>query len=208
MAAREKLRDAYIDLSRLGLIFLSAGNISMRWKTGMLISPAGASSKTITPDRIVETQFDGTFFGSIKPSSEWAMHRAIYRSAPEAQAIVHTHSDYCVSMSATQDPLPSFHYMVASFGGADVRCTPYVTFGSPELGDAAVVALQDRNACLLGNHGMICHSSSLDRAVSSALRLETLCRQYIGARQAGRVQMLSAEDMAVAAKKYESYGIY
>jgi L-fuculose-phosphate aldolase len=205
---REALCRAYVRLDRLGLIFLAAGNISVRFNSGMLISPAGASAETITPEMFVKVELDGSCRSAGKPSSEWAMHAAIYKAWPTAQAVVHTHSDHCVAMAATGASLPSFHYMVASFGGTDVPCIPYVTFGSPELGHAAAQCLTSRNACLLGNHGMICHASTLDRAVGAAMRLEVLCRQYIAARQAGNVQLLSDHDMRVALKRYETYGIY
>ncbi|MCP8894567.1 class II aldolase/adducin family protein [Shinella daejeonensis] len=206
----EQLRDdlcrVYIELDRLGLIFLAAGNISVRVDGGMLISPAGCSAETIRPDSFVLVQDGKPVEGQAKPSSEWSMHTSIYERCPEANAIVHTHSDHCVAVAATRRPLPSFHYMVASFGGYDVPCTPYVTFGSPALGIAAANALVDRTACLLGNHGMICHGRTIDKAMATALRLEVLCRQYIAALQAGQIQYLTPEEMQTAVERYKSYG--
>jgi len=205
-AIRRELESVYRRLDEEELIFLAAGNISVRSGDGMLISPAGASARTITPDAFVRTRLDGSHDGDRRPSSEWSMHADIYRAYGEAQAIVHTHSDHCVALAATNEPLPPFHYMVAAFGGNDVKCVPYITYASPELGRAAVVALDQRSACLLGNHGMICHAPTLEKAFAAALRLEILCRQYICARQAGTVKMLSDEQMAVAVARYKSYG--
>src|SRR5690606_27627848 len=125
---RQALREAYVRLDDSGLIFLAAGNISVRHGEGKLISPAGAAARTITPDAFVDARFDGGYEGGPKPSSEWSMHAAIYQAFPEAGAVVHTHSDHCVALAATRQSLPAFHYMVASFGGTDVRCTPYETY--------------------------------------------------------------------------------
>lgn len=203
---RDDLCRVYIELDRLGLIFLAAGNISVRVDGGMLISPAGCSAQTIRPDSFVLVQDGKPVDGQAKPSSEWAMHAAIYERRADAKAIVHTHSDHCVAVAATRRPLPSFHYMVASFGGYDVPCTPYVTFGSPGLGAAAADALSNRTACLLGNHGMVCRGGTIDKAMTTALRLEVLCRQYVAALQAGQIQHLTAEEMQTAVDRYKSYG--
>ncbi len=106
------------------------------------------------------------------PSSEWAMHAAIYLAYPSAQCIVHTHADACTALACLNEALPPFHYMVANFGGDDVRCAPYVTFGTPELARLAVAALAGRTACLLANHGMIVHAPTAERALSAAIVLE------------------------------------
>jgi L-fuculose-phosphate aldolase len=203
--ARENLERTYRQMDRVGLIFLAAGNISVRHGDAMLISPTGASAESITPDGFVPTRFDGSHDTKARPSSEWFMHSAIYTAYPQAQAVVHTHSDHCVAVAATRKALPPFHYMVASFGGHDVRCAPYLLYGTPELGRAAVDALEGRSACLLGNHGMICYGKSLDHAFRAALRLEVLCRQYIGARQAGQVEMLTGAEMNAAVERYKTY---
>jgi L-fuculose-phosphate aldolase len=203
---RRDLCKTYVEMGKSGLIFLAAGNVSVRGGSGMLISPAGASIASITPEAFVDCRFDGQASDGKKPSSEWAMHSAIYKAFPHAHAVVHTHSNYCVAMAATGASLPAFHYMVAAFGGDDVRCTPYVQWATPELADLAVEALQGRTACLLGNHGMISHGKSLLAAFNAALRLETLCMQYVLARQAGAVKMLTAEQMIAANARYASYG--
>lgn len=203
---REELASTYREMDRAGLIFLAAGNISVRHHDAMLISPAGASVNSITPEAFVLTGLDGRCAAGLRPSSEWSMHAAIYKAYPEAEAVVHTHSDNCVAMACTRQELPPFHYMIAAFGGDNVRCTPYVTYGSPELGEAAVAALEKRAACLLGNHGMISHGKSLAKAYNFALRLEILCRQFIKARQAGTVVMLDQSELTIAIERYKSYG--
>ena len=108
----------------------------------------------------------GDVKGSSAPSSEWAMHAAIYLAYPAAQCVVHTHADACTALACLNEALPPFHYMVANFGGDDVRCAPYVTFGTPELARLAVAALAGRTACLLANHGMIVHAPTADRALT------------------------------------------
>ena len=172
----------------------------------MIITPTGASTDDITNDLLVDLSFIGEVRGAGVPSSEWAMHAAIYQAFPEAGAVVHSHADACTALACLREPMPAFHYMVASFGGDDVRCAPYTTFGTTDLATLAVTALRDRTACLLGNHGMICHGGDLKAALATALRLETLARQYLLARSAGTPKLLTAMEMAAARQRYRSYG--
>lgn len=192
---REAIVDAYRQVTELGLMPSTSGNISCRHGEGMLITPGRASADNLTPERVVAMDFDGRSAGPLKPSSEWPMHARIYRRVPEAQAIVHTHSDYCTALACCNRPIPAFHYLVAAFGGEEVPCTPYATFGTAELGENAAAALEQRSACLLGNHGMICHGPSLEKAAARAHLLEIVARQYVLACQAGAPVLLTADEM-------------
>ncbi|MDE0451387.1 MAG: class II aldolase/adducin family protein [Gammaproteobacteria bacterium] len=189
---REELVEHYRLVAERGLNELSSGNLSVRFGDDrMLISPTGAASESITTDSIVNISLDGDWDGGRKPSSEWRMHAAIYERHAGAEAVVHTHSDYCVAVASHLKPLPGFHYLVGSFGGNDVPCVPYSTFGTQALADHAAEALTHRTACLLGKHGMICRAPNLKRAVNQAHRLEIMCRQYILARQLGEPERLT-----------------
>ena len=190
---REHLAEQYRYVEQIGLNELSSGNLSCRFEDGMLISPSGASADNITPDSVVRVSLDGGWEGDRKPSSEWRMHAAVYLSKQSAEAVVHTHSDYCVALASQLMPLPGFHYLVGSFGGNDVPCVPYSTFGTQSLGDDAAKALETRTACLLGNHGMICRGKNLRSAVNLAHRLEIMCRQYVLTRQLGEPKLLTDE---------------
>lgn len=200
---REQLVAHYKRVDALGLNEMSSGNLSVRFGDKMLISQNGATGKSIAVDNVVETSFDGDYVGDHLPSSEWRMHAAIYQKHADAQAVVHTHSDYCVAVASHVMPLPGFHYLVGVFGGGDVPCVPYSTFGRQQLADDASEALTDRTACLLGNHGMIARAPNLKRAVNQAQRLEIMCRQYVLARQLGEPKRLTAADWTDFSKKAE-----
>ncbi|MBL6903926.1 MAG: class II aldolase/adducin family protein [Pseudomonadales bacterium] len=194
-ALRAELAEQYRQLGVAGLNELSSGNVSIRIDDDMLISPSGASAENIEPDVVVRMSLDGEWHGERKPSSEWRMHAAIYKNT-RASAVVHTHSDYCVALSCQGQDLPGFHYLVGTFGGSDVPCTTYKTFGSEELAESAAQALQKRTACLLGSHGMICRGRNLGQAVMLAHRLEIMCRQYVLTRQQGEPYLLTDAEWA------------
>jgi len=203
---RQDVTTAYREVGRRGLNAGSSGNVSHRTREGMIITPSGCSAETLVPDALVAMTLAGDVKGAATPSSEWAMHAAIYLAYPSAQCVVHTHADACTALACLNEALPPFHYMIANFGGDDVRCAPYVTFGTPELARLAVAALAGRTACLLANHGMIVHGPTADQALTNAVVLETLCRQYLLARSAGTVRLLTADEMQGAHQRYQTYG--
>lgn len=200
-----RLAAAYQQLADRRLIVGAEGNISERTQRGMTISVTGTRVGNVGADSFVDADFAGATLDGRKPSSEWAMHAAIYQAYPQAGAIVHTHSDACVALAVQNRALPAFHYQMARFGGGDVRCAPYELFGSPELAKAAVEAMAGRKACLLGNHGMICYGRTIADAAASAEVLETLARQYLLACSSGTPVLLDDEQIAGALARFASY---
>ncbi|CDZ47793.1 class II aldolase/adducin family protein [Neorhizobium galegae] len=205
-----ELRQALLSIVALledkGFNHGSSGNVSCRIGDDILITPTGGNSANMTPERLVRLDRHGETVGEGMPSSEWHMHLAILNAYPHVQAVIHTHADACVALSCLARPIPAFHYMIASFGGNDVPCAPYATFGTRALADGAVAALKTRKACLLANHGMIVVGTSLQQAFDLTVKLETLARQYILARQAGEPAILSDDEMERVLERYKAYG--
>lgn len=204
-SAREAIVDAVRFLEDKGLNHGSAGNVSVRFGEGVLITPTGGRGDWLTPDEIVHISLDGEVQGGGKPSSEWRFHTGILRTRPEAQAVVHTHADCCVALSCLRKPIPPFHYMIASFGGNEVPCSRYEPFGSPALADVAVEAIKGHLACLLANHGMIAMGQSLQQALDLTVKLETLARQYILACQVGEPVLLDEAELVEVHSRYGAY---
>ncbi|MCC6719509.1 MAG: class II aldolase/adducin family protein [Acetobacteraceae bacterium] len=203
---RHHLATLYRELGLRGMNQAASGNVSARTRRGMLITPTGVTADGVAPKSLVAMDFDGRHAGRLRPSSEWEMHAAIYRADPAARVIVHTHSDAATALACLGLGLPAFHYSVLAFGGAEVRVAPYVTFGTPALAAAAAAAMSGRSACLLANHGMICHAATPGAALQAALLLEALCRQYLMALSAGVPRLLAADEIAAARARFASYG--
>lgn len=205
-AMQEKLVDASRQLVALGLNKGTSGNVSLRCDDGFIITPSGVGVQDLTPESMVHMRLDGTYSALQKPSSEWRFHLAIYQSRKETNAIVHTHSTFATTLSTLRRDLPAFHYMVAVAGGNNVRCAPYALFGSQLLSDYAVAALDNRNACLLGNHGLIAIGANLDKAMYIANEIESLCQQYLTALQVGEPYLLTEEEMQAVHQQFKGYG--
>ncbi|MCX7375782.1 MAG: class II aldolase/adducin family protein [Alphaproteobacteria bacterium] len=196
----------YLELARRNLNTGSAGNVSVRLGDTMLITPTGTTAETLAPGDLVLMPVGGPPPRRSAPSSEWPMHAAIYEACPEAACVVHTHADHCTALSCLGEPLPAFHYMVAAFGGNEVPCAPYATFGTPALASAVRQTIPGHTACLLANHGMIVHGPSPEAALATAIQLETLARQYLLARAAGTPRLLTPAEMGAARRRFRTYG--
>jgi L-fuculose-phosphate aldolase len=205
-ALREAMVRAMQRLAALGLNRGSSGNVSVRSGESLLVTPSGVPAEDLLPQAMVEVDFSGAVRGAGKPSSEWRFHRDILAARPEVGAVVHTHSRYATTLACLQREVPAFHYMIAAAGGDSIRCAPYALFGTQQLSDVALAALQDRRACLLGNHGMIAVGQDLDAALALAVEVESLCAQYWSALQLGQPHILSAEQMREVIEKFKGYG--
>ncbi len=212
MTAQE-LRRAVIAAARsmnaLGLNQGTSGNVSARIGGSVLITPSGVPYDALTPKKIarMELDADGAWTGPLKPSSEWRFHLDILRARSDAGAVVHTHAAYCTAFAMLREPLRATHYMIAAFGGPDVRCTDYAPYGTPELSTLAVKGLQDRSAVLLGSHGMIVIGRDLDEAMWRAVELEALAKQTFIARQMGSPAILPDDEIQRTVERFKAYGL-
>jgi L-fuculose-phosphate aldolase len=203
---RDAVARLFTSLGACGLIVGTSGNVSGRTPEGMVITPTGMDPKTVAAADLAAVTLDGMPLSDAAASSERPMHAAIYRTVPDAAFVAHTHADACTALACLGLSLPPFHYMVLQFGGNDVRCAPFVTFGTQDLADHAAVAIAGRNACLLSNHGMAVCGSSVEQTLDRAVQLETLCRQYLLALSAGTPRLLTDEQMLAAKERFKTYG--
>lgn len=189
----------------------TSGNISVRNKTvssamdGFLITPSGINPTEMTSDAICLMTMTGEHEKNARPSTEWRIHRDIYRARPEINAVIHTHSTFATTLACMQLDIPPFHYMIAVTGRNTIPCAPYALFGSQELSDAVLDALKDGYACLMAHHGMVTIGNHLDHALSIAIEVESLCEQYWRILQTGRPKLLSEKQMSEIHEKFRDY---
>ena len=187
----------------------TSGNISARFEDRMLISPSAIPYDRMTPEMVASIQVgdpSGHWDGPLKPSSEWRMHQALLKGRADLHAVVHAHPAFCTAFAMARKPIPPCHYMIAAFGGNDVRCADYATFGTKKLADAALAALDGRTACLLANHGAITVGMTIDEAMWRATELETIARQYHHSLQIGGPALLSDAEVSETLAAFEDYG--
>lgn len=178
----------------------TSGNLSARLPAGFLITPTSLPYERMEPADLVALDFDGQPLAGAqaeqrRPSSEWRLHADVLRCRPEIEAVVHCHSTRATALACHSRGIPSFHYMAAVAGGADIRCAPYALFGTSELSHLAVQALEGRLACLLAHHGQVALGRSLDQALRIAIEVETLAAMYLEASRLGEPPLLGDAEM-------------
>jgi len=205
---RQAIVEAARVMNETGLNQGMSGNISVRLGETMLITPTATPYDRMTASDIAAMPIAGDAteaVGPLRPSSEWRFHRDLLRARPDIGATVHAHAPYCTALSIAHRGIPPCHYMVATFGGDDVRCARYATFGTEALSEAVLEAMQERHACLMANHGMLACGRDLAQAMWRAVELEAVARQYHLALAAGGAVLLSHAEMDAARAMFAAY---
>ena len=211
---REEEADAWAELVGTarrtvtdGLVVGTSGNVSVRVGDVVLVTPSGVPYDRLTPDDVTGVDLTGRqVLGTLVPTSELPMHLAVYRTTG-ARAVVHTHAVHATAVSTLVDELPLIHYMAAALGGP-VRVAPYATYGTAELAENMLRALDGRTACLLQNHGTMAHAPTLTQAYDRTAQLEWMCRVWLTASSLPGLSphLLTSDQVTEAGARLRGYG--
>lgn len=198
-------------MSAEGLSRGTAGNLSIcDWEAGQIaITPSGIQYFAITPEDVVILDLDGNVVeGDRKPSSESGLHLGFYKAGGEGRcgAVVHTHSIYATTLACMGEPIRAVHYAIAGSGSHEVPLCGYETFGTPELAKKAVAACNGGRAVLLANHGLVTTGVDLGKAFNLACSLEEVARIQWQCLCAGRMNVLTQEQIGKVLTRFQTYG--
>ena len=205
MRFKKEIIDASKYLLQLQFNIGSEGNISYRQKNEIYITPSGIKTSNLKPKDISKVDLNGKVLNKNKPSSEILLHSWIYRNHKDIRAIVHSHSKWASILSCMRISIPSFHYMVAEFGGNNVKCSKYATFGSEKLSRYVNNVLHNRKGCLIANHGQVTIAKNLEEAVDLSIALEKLSEQYYYLWNSKKIKLLSDKEMRKIVKLFKDY---
>jgi len=206
-AEREQVAAAARRLAAEGLVLGTSGNLSARSGELVAVSPTGAVLAELEPEQVSVVDLEGNLVhGELEPTSELGLHLGVYGRF-DTGAVVHTHSPAATALSCVLDELPAVHYAMLALGGP-VRVAPYATFGTPELANAVLDALEGKTAALMSNHGALVHGADMDTAVELALLLEWACDVYWRASAIGTPRTLGQDELnaVLAAVVERGYG--
>ncbi|MEU4174613.1 class II aldolase/adducin family protein [Streptomyces sp. NPDC026589] len=190
-----------------GLVVGTSGNVSARVGDLVLVTPSGVPYDRLGPHDAVGVDLEGRqVLGDLGPTSELPLHLAVYRST-DAAAVVHTHAVHATAVSTLVTEVPLVHYAAAILGGP-VRTVAYARYGTPELAEAMLGALEGRTGCLLANHGTVTYGDTLDQAYERTAQLEWLCRLWLTASSLpGRTpSLLDAAQLDEVTEALKGYG--
>ena len=186
----------------------TGGNLSIynREKKLMAISPSGIDYFKTKPEDVVVLNLKGEKVdGDKAPSSEYEMHKIFYEKRTDIDAIIHTHTIYATTIACLNWDLPAVHYMIA-LAGENVRCAEYATYGTKELAENAFKAMENRNAVLLANHGLLAGAKNLANAFNITEEIEYCAELYYRTKSIGEPVILSDKEMDLMIEKFKTYG--
>ncbi len=170
---RSAVVEAAREMLRLGLVTGSSGNVSARDGASVLITPAALAYEEMSEENLVELGADGEAVDEdARPSSERRVHVAIYAARPEVAAVVHTHSVHATAWSFLDEPLDTGTEELAAAVGGAVMTARHVPTGTDEIAAAAIEALGDRGAVLLGRHGVVAVGATPAEALARCVVVE------------------------------------
>lgn len=173
----------------------TSGNLSIydRENGRMYITPGSYPYEIMTVDDVMVIDLDGNILdGPHKPSSEWRMHAAIYRAKEDVNAVVHTHSPFATAFAINNMEIPPILYELIYFLGGNIRVAEGAIPGTPEVGENCVKVMENRNGCLMGNHGALAVGADLPSAYTRAVYIEDAAKAYSIALGHGPVKVLES----------------
>jgi L-fuculose-phosphate aldolase len=211
----EQLRSDICEIGRRlwwrGFVASNDGNISVRIAPDrLLMTPASVSKGFMTPDMMVITDLDGTLVSGApgrKPSSETLMHLVAYRERPDVGAVVHAHPPLSTGFAVAGIALDRavLAEVVTTLGSIPIA--DYGTPSTTELADAVRPFVKAHDGLLLANHGALALGKDLFAAYYKMETIEHFARISLVARQLGRENLLSREEVGRLQDLRGRYGI-
>jgi len=205
--ARREVMEVAQAMYQRGLVVGTWGNVSRLQDDLIAITPSGMNYEVIKPEDIVVLNRAGEVVdGKWRPSTEWQLHCLIYEEYPLIQGIVHTHSPYAAAFAVAGISIPPVLEETAQILGGEVRVATYAPAGTHELAETAVIALQDRQACLLANHGLVATGKDGWQALQACQVAEKSAMVTVLAKQLGTINILPDEEVVKLRASFAHYG--
>jgi L-fuculose-phosphate aldolase len=200
MQNEQDIRRQIVDIGRRvyenGYVAASDGNISARLPDGAFVTtPTMVCKGRMSESDLVRVDLEGRKLRPEErnPSSEFSMHREIYRLRPDVRAIVHAHPPFGTGFAVANVPLdkPLLSEVILTLG-----CVPLTTYGTPsthELVDSLTPFIPHHDALLLANHGAVAYGKDLEAAYARMETLEHFAKIALIAKLVGQPQELPPE---------------
>ncbi len=194
---RREICAAGLRIHQRGFVASTDGNISVRLDSKrILTSPTGISKGMMTTDDLVITDYQGRkLAGRREPSSELGMHILIYRRRPDVNAVCHAHPPVATAHAAAGRPLNRALLTEVVIGLGSVPIAQYATPGSHELSDSLEPYVQNYDAILMANHGVVTCGPDLLTAFFRMETVEHFAQVSLVSELLGKQVLLSGPDV-------------
>jgi L-fuculose-phosphate aldolase len=171
----EEIRDACSHLHARGMLAAADGNVSVRISDETIaITPAGVNKARLRQGSLARVALDGRILEG-SPSTERAMHLAVYRNCPEARAVVHAHPPTAIAWTLARpemSELPTDALPELLLAAGRVPIVPYARPGTEDMATALLPFLPAHRLLLLARHGALAWGESMEEAVNGIERVE------------------------------------
>jgi L-fuculose-phosphate aldolase len=171
----EEIRDVCAHLHARGLLAAADGNVSVRLPDDtVLLTPAGVSKARLPAGSLARVALDGRILQG-RPSTERAMHLAVYRACADARVVVHAHPPIAIAWTLARPgltELPTDALPELLLAAGRVPIVPYARPGSEAMGAVLLPFLPGHRLLLLSRHGALAWGESMDEAVNGIERVE------------------------------------
>ncbi|GLH72139.1 aldolase [Geothrix limicola] len=192
------LLDACRRLHAGGLLAASDGNLSVRLPNGLIaMTPSGVPKAKVQLEDLAHLELDGTIISG-RPSSERAMHLAIYQTVPEAKAIVHAHPPTAIAWSLARpelEELPSDGLPEVILAAGRIPIVPMAIPGTEAMGTNLLPFLPAHRLLILARHGGLCWGEHMNEAAGGMERLEQVADILWKAEALGGAKPLSVAEL-------------
>ncbi len=207
MLEKEKklITESIQSLYSKGMVQGSNGNVSMRIEGSgnFLITPSSIPYDRLCKDDLVLVNDElDVIDGHESPSSESFLHREIYNSRQDVNAVIHTHSPYACAVAVTGVSIPPILDEMVVYTGGSINVAEYGFPGSEELAQNAVKSLGNRKAVLLKNHGLCAVGYDMQDALHVATLAEHAARVFIYSRIVGTIQPIPMQSLKIQQEVY------
>ena len=195
--APEAVLAAAKEMLHRGLTEGTAGNISARQEDGtIVVTPTSVDYDLMEVDDLVVLDPECNVVQAKegrKPTSEKYLHLACLKAFDDIGSVVHSHPIHATMFAVAHMPIPACIDEFTVFCGGEVRVSEYAKSGTGGLAENMVIALKDRAAALIANHGMVAVSARPDAALKITALVERNAQIILGARMLGALHELPEE---------------
>jgi L-fuculose-phosphate aldolase len=174
-------------LGRRGLIAAGEGNVSCLLDDGsILVTPSGLRKDELDAGDLVLVDASGTTAAAragLTPTSDLAIHRAVYAARADVRAVVHAHLPASMGLTLAGERPDAAALPETAALLRDVPFVAYGEMGSAELAGRIAAAFRGDAgelpvAVLLERHGAVAVGDHPDTAVDRLELVEVLCRAW------------------------------
>jgi len=163
----------------------NGGNISSRIsKDYVVCTPTLLSKGDLHVDDLALVDLENRRLCGDRPhTSELLLHLEIYKTVPQARAVVHCHPPYSTAHAIAGVVPPGNLLPEQEVFVGPVAISPYETPGTLEFARTIRPLAKNHNTILLANHGLVCWADTVTHAEWYVEVIETYCKTVMVASQ-------------------------